>query len=69
MTSWIRSKEQHANQVDVGEDLEQVELMQKKFDDFQADLKENEIRLQVCKKDYKIFKLVKFIWKGFVKSF
>merc|ERR1719412_1281322 len=46
MTSWIRSKEQHANQVDVGEDLEQVELMQKKFDDFQADLKENEIRLQ-----------------------
>ena len=30
---------------DVGEDLEQVEVMQKKFDDFQADLKANEVRL------------------------
>jgi spectrin alpha len=29
----------------VGDDLEQVELMQKKFDDFQADLKANEARL------------------------
>jgi len=30
---------------DVGEDLEQVEVMQKKFDDFRADLKANEVRL------------------------
>lgn len=30
---------------DVGEDLEQVEVMQKKFDDFQNDLKANEVRL------------------------
>jgi len=30
---------------DVGEDLEQVEVMQKKFDDFLADLKANEVRL------------------------
>lgn len=30
---------------DVGEDLEQVEVMQKKFDDFQSDLKANEVRL------------------------
>lgn len=29
----------------MGEDLEQVEVMQKKFDDFQADLKANEVRL------------------------
>ena len=29
----------------VGEDLEQVEVMQKKFDDFQTDLKSNEVRL------------------------
>uniref|UniRef100_A0A8W8KVW7 Uncharacterized protein n=1 Tax=Magallana gigas TaxID=29159 RepID=A0A8W8KVW7_MAGGI len=31
---------------EVGEDLEQVEEMQKKFDDFQKDLKANEARLQ-----------------------
>ena len=30
---------------DVGDDLEQVEVLQKKFDDFQADLKANEVRL------------------------
>lgn len=29
----------------MGEDLEQVEVMQKKFDDFQSDLKANEVRL------------------------
>lgn len=29
----------------MGEDLEQVEVMQKKFDDFQTDLKANEVRL------------------------
>jgi hypothetical protein len=30
---------------DVSDDLEQVEVMQKKFDDFQSDLKANEVRL------------------------
>ena len=45
MTTWIKTKEQQANVTEVGEDLEQVELMQKKFDDFQADLKDNEQRL------------------------
>ena len=44
LTNWIKTKEQHAQTADVGEDLEQVELMQKKFDDFQCDLKANEQR-------------------------
>lgn len=35
----------HAQVQDVGEDLEQVEVMQKKFDDFQNDLRANEVRL------------------------
>ncbi|KAF4520896.1 hypothetical protein B566_EDAN010311 [Ephemera danica] len=58
--SWIKDKESYASTTlltkfgnmenyaqvqDVGEDLEQVEVMQKKFDDFQADLKANEVRL------------------------
>lgn len=38
-------QEQYAHIEDVGEDLEQVEVMQKKFDDFNADLKANEVRL------------------------
>ena len=38
-------QEQHADVEDVGDDLEQVEVLQKKFDDFQADLKANEVRL------------------------
>ncbi|CAG0895460.1 unnamed protein product [Darwinula stevensoni] len=42
---WIKDKEQYAEVQDVGEDLEQVEVMQKKFDDFQADVKANEVRL------------------------
>jgi len=45
MANWIKTKEQHAQMQPVGDDLEQVELMQKKFDDFQADLKANEARL------------------------
>lgn len=45
LASWIKTKEQHAQMQPVGDDLEQVELMQKKFDDFQADLKANEVRL------------------------
>uniref|UniRef100_A0A4D5R8U1 Spectrin alpha chain n=2 Tax=Scolopendra TaxID=41364 RepID=A0A4D5R8U1_SCOVI len=45
LTQWIKDKEQHAKVTDTGEDLEQVEVLQKKFDDFQADLKANEVRL------------------------
>ncbi|KOC66045.1 Spectrin alpha chain [Habropoda laboriosa] len=45
LATWIKDKENHAQVQDVGEDLEQVEVMQKKFDDFQADLKANEVRL------------------------
>ncbi|XP_021964674.1 spectrin alpha chain isoform X2 [Folsomia candida] len=49
LAQWIKDKEQYA-QVQVAEvsadaDLEQVEVMQKKFDDFQSDLKANEVRL------------------------
>ncbi|XP_063373302.1 spectrin alpha chain [Cydia amplana] len=43
--TWIKDKEMHAQVQDVGEDLEQVEVMQKKFDDFQNDLRANEVRL------------------------
>ena len=45
LSNWIKQKEQHAQVQNVGEDLEQVEVMQKKFDDFQSDLKANEVRL------------------------
>lgn len=45
LATWIKDKENLAEVVDIGEDLEQVEVMQKKFDDFQADLKANEVRL------------------------
>ena len=43
LTAWIKDKEQVAQVHEVGEDLEQVEMHQKKFDDFLADLKENEV--------------------------
>ncbi|XP_052834596.1 spectrin alpha chain isoform X3 [Octopus bimaculoides] len=46
LASWITEKETIVVEHDVGEDLEQVEEMQKKFDDFQKDLKANEVRLQ-----------------------
>nr|BAN20944.1 spectrin [Riptortus pedestris] len=45
LATWIKDKENHAQVQDIGEDLEQVEVMQKKFDDFQSDLKANEVRL------------------------
>uniref|UniRef100_A0A0K8TCJ0 Spectrin alpha chain n=1 Tax=Lygus hesperus TaxID=30085 RepID=A0A0K8TCJ0_LYGHE len=45
LSTWIKDKENHAQVQDIGEDLEQVEVMQKKFDDFQSDLKANEVRL------------------------
>lgn len=35
-----------AAQQEIGTDLEQVEVLQKKFDDFKGDLKANEVRLQ-----------------------
>ncbi|VDM96402.1 unnamed protein product [Thelazia callipaeda] len=52
LAEWIRSrvgmfqKEAVAAQQEIGSDLEQVEVLQKKFDDFKGDLKANEIRLQ-----------------------
>ncbi len=45
LSNWIKTKEQHAQIEDVTDDLEQVEVMQKKFDDFQTDLRANEVRL------------------------
>lgn len=45
LSSWIKDKENHAQIGDVGEDLEEVEVLQKKFDDFNDDLKANEVRL------------------------
>lgn len=45
LAQWIKDKEQHAYVEDVGDDLEQVEVLQKKFDDFQTDLKAKEVRL------------------------
>ena len=45
LAQWIKEKEKHAQIEDVGDDLEQVEVLQKKFDDFRTDLKANEIRL------------------------
>lgn len=45
LTYSMYSQEMHAQVQDVGEDLEQVEVMQKKFDDFQNDLRANEVRL------------------------
>ncbi|VDN60745.1 unnamed protein product [Dracunculus medinensis] len=46
LADWIRSREAVAAQQEIGSDLEQVEILQKKFDDFKGDLKANEIRLQ-----------------------
>uniref|UniRef100_A0A2A6CFM8 Spc-1 n=1 Tax=Pristionchus pacificus TaxID=54126 RepID=A0A2A6CFM8_PRIPA len=51
LAEWIRSRtnvaeEAIAAQQEIGTDLEQVEVLQKKFDDFKGDLKANEVRLQ-----------------------
>ncbi|MFH4975655.1 hypothetical protein AB6A40_002364 [Gnathostoma spinigerum] len=46
LAEWIRSREAIAAQQEIGSDLEQVEILQKKFDDFKGDLKANETRLQ-----------------------
>ena len=45
LAQWIKDKEQVAQVQAVGDDLEQVEVYQKKFDDFMADLKAKEVRL------------------------
>ena len=45
LAQWINDKEQVALTDEVGDDLEQVEVIQRKFDDFQKDLKANEARL------------------------
>ena len=45
LTQWVKDKEQVASVGEVGEDLEHVEVLQKKFDDFLSDLKSNEVRL------------------------
>ena len=45
LAQWINDKESVALTAEVGEDLEQVEVIQRKFDDFQKDLKANEARL------------------------
>lgn len=46
LAQWVRDKEQVAQVQEVGDDLEQVEVFQKKFDDFMAELKANEVRLE-----------------------
>jgi spectrin alpha len=45
LAQWINDKENVALAAEVGDDLEQVEVIQRKFDDFQKDLKANEARL------------------------
>uniref|UniRef100_A0A8C2J018 Spectrin alpha, non-erythrocytic 1 n=1 Tax=Cyprinus carpio TaxID=7962 RepID=A0A8C2J018_CYPCA len=46
LQQWINEKESALTNEEVGSDLEQVEVLQKKFDDFQKDLKANESRLR-----------------------
>nr|XP_015222659.1 PREDICTED: spectrin alpha chain, non-erythrocytic 1 isoform X3 [Lepisosteus oculatus] len=46
LQQWIHEKEGALHTEEVGSDLEQVEVLQKKFDDFQKDLKANESRLR-----------------------
>uniref|UniRef100_A0A8D2Q8R0 Spectrin alpha chain, non-erythrocytic 1 n=1 Tax=Varanus komodoensis TaxID=61221 RepID=A0A8D2Q8R0_VARKO len=46
LQQWISEKEGALTTEEVGADLEQVEVLQKKFDDFQKDLKANESRLK-----------------------
>eukprot|EP00118_Oscarella_pearsei_P025242 m.307813 g.307813 ORF g.307813 m.307813 type:complete len:2422 (+) comp42859_c0_seq1:216-7481(+) len=45
VTSWISDKEPVASSEEFGKDLEDVEVLQKKFDDFQKDLAANEARV------------------------
>ena len=46
LSNWIITKTQHApEEQELDIDLEQVEVIQKKFDDIQSDMKANEVRL------------------------
>ncbi|XP_030853592.1 spectrin alpha chain, non-erythrocytic 1 isoform X3 [Strongylocentrotus purpuratus] len=45
LIQWVNDKANVVESAEVGDDLEQVEVYQKKFDDFQKDLKANESRL------------------------
>ncbi|XP_071500194.1 spectrin alpha chain, non-erythrocytic 1-like [Diadema antillarum] len=45
LIQWVHDKAAAVESQEVGDDLEQVEVLQKKFDDFQKDLKANETRL------------------------
>ena len=46
LSNWIIQKTQHApEEQELDIDLEQVEVIQKKFDDIQSDMKANEVRL------------------------
>ncbi len=45
LMQWIKDKEAIVTASEVGEDLEQVQILQKKFDNFQKDLTANESRL------------------------
>ena len=45
LAQWINDKEAVVLDEEVGDDLEQVEVIQRKFDDFQKDMKANEARL------------------------
>lgn len=46
LTQWIKDKEQFAQIETIGDDLEQVEVLQRKFDDFEKVLKDNQVRLK-----------------------
>lgn len=46
LTQWIKDKEQFAKIETIGDDLEQVENLQRKFDDFEKVLKDNQVRLK-----------------------
>ncbi|KPP71819.1 spectrin alpha chain, non-erythrocytic 1-like [Scleropages formosus] len=50
LQQWITEKEGALTNEELGSDLEQVEVLQKKFDDFQKDLKANESRLREINK-------------------
>merc|ERR1719334_2436341 len=45
LSNWLNRMKQHADFEVITDDLEQVEFHQKKIDDFQSDMKSNEIRL------------------------
>lgn len=46
LQQWIKDKSHFAAEHEIGDDLEHVEVLQRKFDDFQADLKSNEDKLK-----------------------